>query len=479
MRRLLHILVLPVLALLFATGATAGTPPGKQAPTSTSPPVISGTAQTGSTLSANSGGWSGNGISFAFQWLKCDSAGNACGLLAGQTASSHLIASTEAGSTLRVVVSAQNKNGVGTATSAPSAAVTATVAPAPAPPPPPPPSSSPPPPSSPPPSAAGNRFGFSTGGAIQNMSASDLGRYLDGADAAHTGWIRFDINWSAIQTGGPTSYNWAPYDNVVTATTARGMKVLGMIGYTPSWARPGGTSDKTPPTNLADYANFAKAAVARYSAMGVHAYEVWNEPNIVNFWSPAPDPARYAQMLKLAYGAIKSADPSATVVSAGLSPYGAYGERDTTHVNPLTYLEAMYANGAGGSFDALGWHPYNYPWGLSYYAWSAWSQMSETTPNVRSIMTARGDSAKQVWVTEFGAPTGSTTRDLTEAAQAQLVTEFYGKLKDWSWAGPGFFYSYRDNGTNKSDVEQNFGLLHYDWSAKPSYAAYQTAAAAG
>jgi exo-beta-1,3-glucanase (GH17 family) len=105
--------------------------------------------------------------------------------------------------------------------------------------------------------------------------------------------------------------------------------------------------------------------------------------------------------------------------------------------------------------------------------------MSETTPSARSIMTARGDGAKQVWATEFGAPTGSTTRDLTEAAQAQLVTDSYAKLKAWSWAGPSFFYSYRDNGTNKSDVEQNFGILHFDWSPKLSYTAYQTAAAAG
>lgn len=41
--------------------------------------------------------------------------------------------------------------------------------------------------------------------------------------------------------------------------------------------------------------------------MGVHAYEVWNEPNIVNFWAPGPDPARYTQLLKLAYPAITAA----------------------------------------------------------------------------------------------------------------------------------------------------------------------------
>jgi hypothetical protein len=94
-------------------------------------------------------------------------------------------------------------------------------------------------------------------------------------------------------------------------------------------------------------------------------------------------------------------------------------------------------------------------------------------------MTSRGDGAKQIWSTEFGAPTGSTTRDMSEAAQAQLVTDSYTLLKGWSWAGPAFFYSYHDSGTNKSDVEQNFGILHFDWTPKLSYAAYRTVAAAG
>src|SRR5947207_2526952 len=81
----------------------------------------------------------------------------------------------------------------------------------------------------------------------------------------------------------------------------------------------------------------------------------------------------------------------------------------------------MYANGAAGSFDAVGWHPYNYPYGLGYANWSAWSQMSETSPSARSLMTANGDGGKQIWATEFGAPTGSASNEESEAAQAQLV----------------------------------------------------------
>src|SRR5215211_9425459 len=70
------------------------------------------------------------------------------------------------------------------------------------------------------------RFGFAAGGDIQNLRGDDLARYLDGARAAHAGWIRIDINWNVIQHSGPTSYEWARFDNVVQAVTSRGMSVL-------------------------------------------------------------------------------------------------------------------------------------------------------------------------------------------------------------------------------------------------------------
>ena len=297
--------------------------------------------------------------------------------------------------------------------------------------------------------------------------------------AAHAGWIRFDLNWNVIQYNGPSSYDWAPFDNVVNAARARGIKVLGILTYTPPWARPAGSTSHTPPTDLNTFATFARAAATHFAAEGVHHYEIWNEPNISAFWTPGPDPVRYTQMLKLAYTAIKAVDPSAFVVSGGLAPYGSYGAGDAQHMNPINFLQAMYANGARTSMDAVGWHPYAFPYGIAYYNWSAWSQMNATSPSARSVMTANGDSAKQIWATEFGEPTGTSTRSVSQADQAKYVTDSYAALKGWSWAGPAFLYSFHDNGTDLTNIEQNFGVLHYDWSSKPAFGAYQLAAAAG
>jgi polysaccharide biosynthesis protein PslG len=424
-------------------------------PSNSAPPQVTGLAQTGQTLTTSTGSWSGAPTVFAYGWSRCDAAGASCATLVGATGQTYAAVAADVGKTLRASVSATNAGGTTVAVSAPTPLVAAA------------------------PAAANGRFGVATGGNVQNLSATDLARYLDGLKASRAGWVRIDINWHVIQYAGATSYNWAPFDNVVNAARARGLAVLGGILYTPPWARAAGTTPSYPPTNLADYTAFAKAAAQHFGALGVHAYEIWNEPNIVNFWAPGPDPARYTQMLKLAYTAIKSVDPSATVVSAGLSPYGSYTNADAQHMNPISFLERMYANGAAGSMDAVGWHPYNYPYGLAFAGWSAWSQMAQTSPSARSVMSANGDAGKQIWATEFGEPTGTSTRAVSEAVQAQFITDSYTALKGWSWAGPAFLYSYYDAGTDPTNIEHNFGIIRNDWSLKPSYSAYAAAATAG
>jgi polysaccharide biosynthesis protein PslG len=301
------------------------------------------------------------------------------------------------------------------------------------------------------------------------MLAQDLN--LDQSSGAK--WLRIDINWAQIQGGGPSSYNWSDIDSVVQGAEARGMSILGIIVYTPAWARPAGTDASYGPQPAA-YAKFAATAVAHYSALGVHAYEVWNEENNQQSWTPAPNAANYTAMLRAAYPAIKSADPSATVVTGGLSP----AVDDGTNIAPTTFLQGIYANGGHGSFDAVGMHPYCNPdMPGAPDSWSAWYQMYGTPTNIRGIMVANGDGAKKIWGTEFGAPSSGTT-GLSQAFQSQTVTRAYQLWSSYSWAGPLFFYQGRDSGSDATDVYDNYGFASSSFDLKASFFAYQQAAAA-
>jgi hypothetical protein len=106
--------------------------PNPNVPTATSPPTISGSASVGSTLTASPGTWSGaSPITFQYQWLGCDSNGNACHNIAGATTTTYVVRNADNGNTLRVRVIGSNSSGSNNATSAPTAKVGSVPAPPP------------------------------------------------------------------------------------------------------------------------------------------------------------------------------------------------------------------------------------------------------------------------------------------------------------------------------------------------------------
>jgi hypothetical protein len=317
-------------------------------------------------------------------------------------------------------------------------------------------------------------FGVASGGAIQNEAPVTLASDLTADQAAGAKWIRVDINWAQIQAGGPSSYDWTSIDAVVRGAEARGMSVLGLILYTPSWDRPANSAATYGPSS-SSYATFAHAAAAHYSALGVHAYEIWNEENTTAFWTPSPSPKYYAALLKAAYPAIKAADSAATVVTGGLSPATTQGG----DYAPTDFLKGVYANGAGRSFDAVGIHPYCWPAiPAQAYSWSAWYQMYGTSTSLRSIMVAHGDSAKHIWATEFGAPTGGPAGTyVSQTKQATMIQAAFKAWSSYSWAGPLFIYQGRDEGTSATTNQNFFGFRNYNGTPKPAFGAYQAAVA--
>jgi hypothetical protein len=95
-------------------------------PKNTAQPTISGTTKVGQQLTANPGSWSGNPTSFAYQWQHCDADIAACSNVAGATGKTYGLQTGDLGYRMRVVVTARNAKGTGTANSA----ITSIVAPA-------------------------------------------------------------------------------------------------------------------------------------------------------------------------------------------------------------------------------------------------------------------------------------------------------------------------------------------------------------
>jgi len=131
-RRTLALVSLSALVAALATVLlipAGGVAQSQAAPVNTSPPTISGNAVKGSTLAATTGAWTGSGITFSFQWLRCDTAGANCTAVSGATGQTYVLGSSDVGKTIRIQVTATNSDGTSAALSNQTSVVVETSAP--------------------------------------------------------------------------------------------------------------------------------------------------------------------------------------------------------------------------------------------------------------------------------------------------------------------------------------------------------------
>jgi hypothetical protein len=233
--------------------------------------------------------------------------------------------------------------------------------------------------------------------------------------------VRQPLEWWRVERT-PGNFDFSEYDGYVAAAASARVNVLPVLMGPPEFrsSRPPGSRSRAmfPPEDNSDFAAFAGAAVRRYGASGsfwrthtdvpylpIHSWQVWNEPNIPNFWRSGPNAKRYVALLDAGATAIHAADPSAEVVAGGL-PNSKLG------VPFLDYLERMYKAGAKGSFDTLAVHPYS----------PDVAGLLALVESARMLMDRYGDRSP-LWITEFGWSTGgdASAFRVSERGQANRI----------------------------------------------------------
>lgn len=247
------------------------------------------------------------------------------------------------------------------------------------------------------------------------------------------------VKWYDVEPS-KGNFHWDRLDQYVEKAHATGTEVMLVLAGTPSWAAaslsdPAGVSDSTRVPVLDEYKNYLTAVMERYKAFdpdhtghpyrGIANYQVWNEPNIKNFWTGTPQ--QMADLVQAAWQVRQSVDPGAKIIAPSMVTRLSY---------ELTWIRNFYKLTVGGqpvwkyvnattySFYPVDLLPSGRPAGPE--------DMMNLVSATRAVLAKDGvPKSLPVWNSEvnYGLPTGDRNKQptptISDAKQAAFIMRTY------------------------------------------------------
>ena len=298
--------------------------------------------------------------------------------------------------------------------------------------------------------------------------------------------VRTVFDWSeAQQRGRDSEFDFERTDGVVRRAALRNLDVLPVVMYSPKWARAYRSRFTSPPKSRSDYVTYLAALVERYGPDGtfwtdhpelpkhpLREWQIWNEPHLPAYWdAPEKGPYGYAKnyplLLRASYNIVKSLDPGAKIVLAGITQR-AWEE-----------IEVLYQRGIKRYFDVAA---------LQIFPQTV-RRSVKAVALYRDALNRRGDRRKPIYITEITWPAsrGKTEpikyqRQETSRGMATKLGQMYAKMVGRHRAlglGKVFWYTWSSPYGRGGSNFHYTGLLRYDsdgFTAQPALAAYQRSA---
>jgi len=288
-------------------------------------------------------------------------------------------------------------------------------------------------------------------------------------------------------------WDFSQSDRILAEAERRGLHTIARLGQTPDWVSGRDTQtaaqlsetadDDMPPLssdNMAAWTHYC-GTVASHCIGRIAAYQIWNEPNLSREWGgQRPDAAGYVRVLAACSSAIRAADPAAILISAGLAPTGTNDDGATPDD---VYLDAMYQVGFQQYIDVVGVHAPGFsapevgPDDLERQGSQRFFSFRRPE-DLRKIMIAHGDAARQMAILEMGWTTDPNNPDyswfaVTEQQQADyLVRAFTYIHEHWSpWVGlVSVIYLPKPSWT-EADEEYWWAISRPDLRPRPAFGA--------
>jgi hypothetical protein len=312
--------------------------------------------------------------------------------------------------------------------------------------------------------------------------------------------LRFPIEWNTVESA-PGVTNWGYVDAMVKGTASSGIEPLPFITGAPEWVVKSilvnNASHSYAPRDLpvktaaqrGEWQNFLREAALRYGPGGsfwnehpgvpnipIRNWQIWNEPNF-KYFVAHPNPADYGKLVKLSATALKTIDPGAQLILAGLfaKPKEAEGRYKKIRPRPALlateFLEQMYKRTPGikQKFQGVALHPYSI----------RFRELEPEIEAVRQVLRKAGDGAKGLWITELGwsssKPVGRV--NLFAKGRQGQVRELDGAFKllirkQVKWHLQRVFWFSVDDRLGNCNFCDGSGLFTEGFEAKPAWPAY-------
>ncbi len=262
-------------------------------------------------------------------------------------------------------------------------------------------------------------------------------------------FIRMDFHWHIVEkTRGV--YDFKAYDELVDSLTARGIRPLFILDYgNPLYDR--GLAPRTDEARKA-FASFAAAAAMHFRGRGI-LWEIWNEPNLAQFWRPSPNPQHYVQLVEVVSRAMKKVDPDCIILAPALSSW------DTG------FMKAVCELGLLNHIDAVSVHPYgcSIPEHAERYYSAMREIISRYKPGGRDIPMVSGE-----W--GYSSVGGFSVERQADYLVRMFIVNLMNNIRLSIW------YDWRDDGPDPNEREHHFGTVYLNSRPKPAYLAMQTLA---
>jgi len=266
------------------------------------------------------------------------------------------------------------------------------------------------------------------------------------------GWDRSDWWWHVMEPE-KGRFDFSIPDKIVDYFEKQHIQIYPILSYGSAWWK--GRNSPLTDEDYEDFGKYVYETVSRYKDHFTY-WSVWNEPNIVPFWTPEPNPDHYARLLKIAYTQAKKADPDCKICAPVIAPLGAWDKN---------FTERLFQLGCMDYFDVFDYHYYrNNP---------PEDEVPVEIADIKALMLRYGEE-KPIWISESGVSAPTKDKEKSYKDQAALIVR--NQLLAFACGVKRFFYFDLQNWTDKADDtwDSKLGLVEAGGEKKPSFLAYKT-----